>query len=920
MSRTSSRILASVAVGLLGGTVLVADGSQTGTMAGHVKDSKGMPVVGAQIRLTSATLMGPRIQITGATGEFRVPLLPPGTAYTVTVTATGFQTATLPAKVNVNQIYQLNVTMQAVAQTVVEVVANASSIDTTSTTAQFNMTKELVDSLPMGRDYQSVMTLTPGLADAAGDGNPTALGGRNSENIYLVDGVDTTDATVGKFGMNLNEEAIEEIQILTTAISAEYGRFNGAVSNVVTKSGSNNFEGAIRYDFNNLAWDALGKRNTKPESKMTTTPFISVSGPILKDKLWFYLSGQIPKTDGNMSTTGPIWGQGVSYTRAFKADPAWYSAKLTWQVGQNHRITLQATGDPTKITPGDAYCTTTTLDTLTWQKQGGDFLSLSYAGAVSSELTLEAKVAKQESYIKVGSPVGSKWAFIDFADPLQRYYENGPYEGYVKRPRTQFNAAVTWYPTLAGTHQVRAGVDYQNTKSKNKFGSPGNAVVVFYGFDENRNYNTAELWTYTPPEESSSDQKYTALYVNDKWKITDNWSMNLGLRTEKVKGSNDIGQQIWDYHTFSPRLGLTYDWKGDGLQNVGLFYARYDQAPWQMGLDDMGRLAQSEFDYAYVSGDPHLRSSYGTVPIWSSVPQTNPYLRFDPNLKGSYQEEWTLSYKAQLTGRLTFQSQAVYRDFKNPIVNFTYYEEPDSQAKVKLLANAPDARRTYRGLINSMEYSGEKWFISGSWTLSSLMGNIDADDTSATYGQLFQGLYHPSFNMNRAYGYLAADQTHIARLSATYRMDFGKSLNLTHGFRFSYASGTPWTLRGTWQDENAPAWVKSDDTLFTVRAGGLRGNNRYPDTYRVHYTATLNFKLTDRISGYFRTDIFNLLNTYRLETYNTATTVHGSYANPADPTTLQGFSFEPGQNFGRATDPSMWTPGRQLQFTVGLKF
>ena len=909
---------------------LLADGAQTGSITGLVRDQKGAPVAGAQIRVTSPNLIGTRTFTTGSTGEFRALLLPPGQSYTVTVSANGFQVVNLPTKVQVNQPTSLSVTLPTLNAAVVEVIASSTTLDTNTVSAQTNYNKEVIDRLPVGRTYQDMMGLTAGIQ--AG-GNPAALGGKSSENLYLVDGVDTTDPTTGTFGLNLNEEAIEEVQVLTTGVSAEYGRFNGAVSNVVTKSGSNEFSGSFRYDMSNVGWNANKPKTATPALNLVKTPFLTLSGPIIKDKVWFFLSAQVPSTSGVQTTTGRLNEAGIPFDRTFKADPSWYSAKITWQISQNHAVVFQATGDPAKINAVQ-YGVTTDLDTLTTQKQGGNFLSLSYRATLTENMTFETKLAKQNSEIIVSGHGGQKWIFYDQTDAGGRQYENGPFEGYVKRPRTQFNANLTWFPQAAGQHEVKIGLDNQETKSKNKFGAIGDAEVYFDGFATqtdvtNLNYNmdpaSSFIAVYSHPLESSSSNKYTAFYVNDKWKLNNHWNFNIGGRYEKVKGTNDLGEQIWDFSSFSPRLGATYDWVGDSKQNVGLYFARYYLSPWQDGLDSQNKLSQSYELFGYIAGDPHLRGSFDSVPFYSNFPSVNPYLQFDKNLKASHVDEWTLGVKRQISEKLTYQGQVVYRNFKDPLVNEVYYSGVTSDTRTTYLTNEADARRTYRGLLNTVEYNGDKWYFMGTWTMSSIMGDIDASDANASYGRFFKGTYVPTnqFNMNsaslppinqnRSYGYLGNDQTHVVRTFAARKYSITPTFNIDSGFRLAYFSGFVYSIAGVRADSTAPAYVNSGDRNFT-QYFGQRGMFRQPDYWRLDYTATFNFQIWKKIGTSLKVQLSNVLNTFRPETYTTT----ASYLNPTS-ATVAG-SFRPGSTFGKSISGGNYQNGRRVDLTWVLRF
>src|SRR6185295_664300 len=117
----------------------------------------------------------------------------------------------------------------------------------------------LSDTLAIPRGYQTLIEFAPGLNDADADGNTNSHGAVDSSNLFLFDGVDTTDPTTGTFGANNNFDTIQEVVVSNSAISAEYGRAQGAVVNVITKSGTNIFHGTARTVVTNDNWNAQNK-------------------------------------------------------------------------------------------------------------------------------------------------------------------------------------------------------------------------------------------------------------------------------------------------------------------------------------------------------------------------------------------------------------------------------------------------------------------------------------------------------------------------------------------------------------------------------------------------------------------------------------------------------------------------------------
>ena len=136
-------------------------------------------------------------------------------------------------------------------------------VDATNTAANTRVRREEFEKLPVGRSYQALIGAVPGVV---GTGNVNALGALTSNNLFIIDAVDTTDPTTGTFGTNLNFEAIQEVSVYTSGASAEYGRAQGAIVNVITKSGTNRFEGSAKYIFPTTT----GTSRTAPSARSAT--------------------------------------------------------------------------------------------------------------------------------------------------------------------------------------------------------------------------------------------------------------------------------------------------------------------------------------------------------------------------------------------------------------------------------------------------------------------------------------------------------------------------------------------------------------------------------------------------------------------------------------------------------------------------
>jgi outer membrane receptor for ferrienterochelin and colicin len=221
-----------------------SDGTQTGSIGGTVRDTSGGSLPGAQITAKGVKSGFSRDTVTSANGSYQIRLLPVGD-YTVTVALSGFGkiNSTVSVESEKNTQFNADLKMSTIAETVT-VSAELPVVDKTQTATQTNVDSKFTQKLAVGRSYQSLLQLAPGVTGGA---NPNVHGATNSSNVFLFDGVDTTDTTTGTFGQNFNYEAIQEVNVSTGSFSAEYGRASGGVISVVTKSGGNEFHGSLKF-------------------------------------------------------------------------------------------------------------------------------------------------------------------------------------------------------------------------------------------------------------------------------------------------------------------------------------------------------------------------------------------------------------------------------------------------------------------------------------------------------------------------------------------------------------------------------------------------------------------------------------------------------------------------------------------------
>ena len=303
----------------------------TGGLQGTVKDDSGAVVPNATISLTGSNLVGTKSQTSDSNGYYRFANLPPGT-YALTVAAKGFNTLKRSdITIGVGHLPTLDLALKVgTTDTVVEVTSEAVAIDVTTTRSMTNVSQDVLDEVPHGRSFQSVIQFAPSarneplagntiggtggsLPGSSGNGLNVGFsigGAADSENAYLVEGQDTENISGGYSKANVPYQFIQEVQVKTSGIEAEHGGALGGVVNVVMKKGGNQWHGQVftywegdKLDANNnntfLQYDPNAQNNGlidpgtqlyrgKKDGFRVLQPGATIGGAIVKNRLFFF--------------------------------------------------------------------------------------------------------------------------------------------------------------------------------------------------------------------------------------------------------------------------------------------------------------------------------------------------------------------------------------------------------------------------------------------------------------------------------------------------------------------------------------------------------------------------------------------------------------------------------------------------------
>lgn len=901
----------------------------------------GNPLPGVTLKLTGPSLMGQRAVVTDEKGNYRFNLLPPGKDYQLDATLSGFSPYVRKnLRLALGATITINVEMkEATVSEEIVVTAEAPLVDVTSSATSTNVTSEFISKISNDRQYQAIMSIMPGAIEG---NNPTMLGGSSSDNVYMVDGADTTDPLTHTWGAALNFDTIDEVQVVTGGVSAEFGRGQGAVVNLVTKSGGNQFHGSVRFVASNLEWNS--EANGKPfggdpaGSTKYTNEYrwaLTLGGPIIKDKLWFFVAYET--RDKSRATfhyaTIADW-QNHNPAEMTQIEPSYaghyFSVKLTYQLNENHSFQAFYSEDPISF-PNSAYRNYSYYEDpfAVTQEQGGHVGYFEWNWVMSNDSFLTFKYQENDSPLNQ-VPVNDEWTSPQ--NPFMMYYwagsgfyyleSNGVANTRYVSTRKYDSTSISWskfMDTGWGSHDLKVGLELRDSEygSRSYAWNGGYRViwwpqwddVDYYAYNDNRPMAT----TY---------EDYTAIFVQDKWAVTDRLTVNLGFRAEELELANLNHEEVVknDFNdTLSPRIGFAYDLDGDSIH--GSFSRYYDAiGNWVVTNSQPGQLYTRDNYYFYgVSqfGEPWRNHDQWMAmnpvdhpELWYFV-RTNTYgSAGDAQILGSidpsYMDEITFGYEKQLTPNMSAGINLWHRKWKDT------YEDADFDADGVWTFQTVDGDwREYKAIILTLQkkLSDDGFQFLASYTFSSTRG-ISTSDNSTVY-------LDSVYDVHNWYGRLGTDHPHMLKFNGSYTFS-----NFTVGVNYQFMAGGAWAAVMQVADE-----IPGSGSNYQYPFYEKRGTRRMPSWNRMdlHLEYEFNFKLWQTMSLTLYTDIFNALNT-RCAIGVDSTIGFGSYDTTATPGTQAYTDYvtthapvldEAYDGFGQYTN---YTIPRSYYFGASLKF
>ncbi len=525
------RLIAGLCVVLVGLSAPAYAQRTTGTIIGAVTDESGAVLPGVTVTLTGAGVAGSPTSITSETGTYRFMSLPPG-EYNLSFVLQGFATVNrekvvLPLAETVEIPIQMKV---STLQETVTVTGDSPVVNTASAEVSTNFNREWVESAPQRRfTFFDLINQAAGVSPATSTSSrSSAFGSSTTENSYQLDGTDFTAPSTGAAWPWPNTDAIEEVQVLSLGASAEYGNVQGAVFNVVTRQGSNEFhgDGNLYFQHDNLT----GRNTTRRAGRRGAVPPRRVQG----HDLAAWRAGQegqalvlrlVPVPEGLRVAARPRPRNSRRVSSAKRV-----FGKLNYQLSENNKVQFQYHDDFYRI-PGRATAVTAP-STIGVENGHNPSPGVMWTTVVSNKTLVEARYSGFYG-VDHGDPLEASEPRVKprFNDLDTGVITGGIYSWYDGNAwKSAFSGKVSHYAEnfMGGSHDLKLGVQFDSGGSDYVLGP--NDYIYTYG--------STPAYGYTQlPWHEGGQKKSLGFYVDDTYRLGARATLSLGLRYDWSRAS-----------------------------------------------------------------------------------------------------------------------------------------------------------------------------------------------------------------------------------------------------------------------------------------------------------------------------------------------------------------------------------------------
>ncbi|HEY4530656.1 MAG TPA: TonB-dependent receptor [Luteimonas sp.] len=850
--------------------------SATGAVAGRAS-------AGDQVQVVNATTGATRTVTVGADGSYRLGQLQVGD-YSVQVLRDGAPVGEpVPVTVGLGGTTTVNLGsgggVADMATVTVQGDRVVNRVDVRSTESATNIRREELARLPVDQSLASVALLAPGVVSSGATFGGLTFGGASvAENAVYINGLNVTDPYRRQGYSTVPFGFYEEFQVKTGGYSAEFGRSTGGVINAVTRSGGNEFQSGAQLTLEPSAWasrrkDRYHDDGTLDERDRRSRDISSfykanvwASGAIVQDRLFFF--GMYEVRDSNP--------RDVDQSEVYRTsgDDDFWGAKIDWQISDNHLLELLAFSDKAESETSiyDYDWDTREQGDLTGgsiSETGGENWSVTYTGHFGDNFMAKAMYGVNERNNNTSSPWDSDCSIVTVANRARAGWGCHPTNSSVSSRVDEREAARLDFEWTLGDHLLRFGVDQEIMDSTSSVvypgdgrsyqvqtvapGSPLNGTVVPPGVtqivDARRYITGSPVTTETQ-----------AFYIEDNWSITPNVLLNLGVRFDKFHNKLASGATFAraDFEDMvSPRLGFSWDMKGDGTTKLFANAGRYYLPLTNKLTDYFGGGTTDEHTYYTFEGwteleDPITGRTYLSPDLGAQIGPVNTDMNAPApddvrtavarDLKQVFQDEFIVGFQQAINQAWSYGINATYREVTravedariNHVEGCDWYSGdwpiinpgeqvtlwcPDTEDWVEFDSSQDGyiasfgngavmgykrPKRTYKAVEFQIDRAwDDKWAFNFSYLWSKSEGNLEGpvnSDTGYNDTNLVQHYDHPA--NNERFGVLFNDYRHQFKLRGSYKLNEMWSFGATAMLR----SGGPITAFGVvWPDDTRSA-------------------------------------------------------------------------------------------------------------------
>jgi hypothetical protein len=677
-----------------------------GSLRGYVKDQQGGILPGVTVAATGAALLAPVTSLTDASGYYRLLNLPPGT-YTITAELSGFagyRREGIVMRAGTTFSVDIEMTVGTLAETIT-VSGESPMLEVGRPTSVMNIDGELLRAAPVTsrRLFSDVLDVAPGVGsrnvdDGVGRRAYYFHGSHIYAHAFQLEGAPASayiDAAAHSMGMG--GDVIQDVEVKLGGVDASSPASTGVVMNVVTPSGGNVFRGSAAYSFQPLEWNSDNTRGGVAPGGLPTHQEVnqwdvSVGGPIVRDRVWFFGSYRYADLVNGISRTD----EDLRWLTAFRPD---FEPFDNWSKSHQPYLKITTQGNPNQQLSGfwqyDRNTFTSNRERHTHhinpRGAGGSLSQVKLNSVWTNRLTTQIS----GSYNNKGGSNEDTWADFPGTGPQVEVHQNAFISGgrptgtgvLVTMDNTQtmdiqpswmwvFRGDLTYFRDgWAGSHEFKTGIwaapvlarDVLQRTVNDGFilervrqrdpNDPSAGTIPFY-----RRYETPSEVLTT----QARDRDY-AVYVQDTWKPHPRITANIGVRADFVRRFDDIFDvERMDSVNIGPRLGASYMVTADARNVVRVFWGRlHEQVNGRDPITTFSPFAQPSGRERRELFDADGDGNFEIVNITPAANAQIGALAFDPDINQPFVDEVVVGFARQFRGQISLDVSATRRAFKD---------------------------------------------------------------------------------------------------------------------------------------------------------------------------------------------------------------------------------------------------------------